>query len=378
MTEDMNKDPYKSLKKLASDQSSNQFPDELIINNYSITNKLDVMKELSKSFFPDPKPINKKQQVYIDEYQTYLSQSQGEELPQITKFELENAIFSLKKKSAPGKDGISIELIQLAYILLETILLRLFNACLNISHYPTKWKVAKITVLKKPNKETYKTPKSFRAISVLDTLGKILEKILYERLNWLSKENSWFKGNQHGFREGKGTESAMHSLSQVIENNFSKKEYTTVLFLDISGAFDCAWPSAILAALAKRKCPTYLLRFIKSLFENRTARLSHGQYTFLYHVLIECPQGGILSPFLWTILAEEIIKSYFNFSFKIISYADDIALVTMHKVLEIAIKPTANERHSFSKLSRYFTRNKSSKVKIYDILKNFSGRKLFY
>ena len=85
-TEDMNKDPYKSLKKLASDQSSNQFPDELIINNYSITNKLDVMKELSKSFFPDPKPINKKQQVYIDEYQTYLSQSQWEELPQITKF----------------------------------------------------------------------------------------------------------------------------------------------------------------------------------------------------------------------------------------------------------------------------------------------------
>ena len=194
MTEDMNKDPYKSLKKLASDQSSNQFPDELIINNYSITNKLDVMKELSKSFFPDPKPINKKQQVYIDEYQTYLSQSQGEELPQITKFELENAIFSLKKKSAPGKDGISIELIQLAYILLETILLRLFNACLKISHHPTKWKVAKITVLKKPNKETYKTPKSFRAISVLDTLGKILQKILYERLNWLSKENSWLKG----------------------------------------------------------------------------------------------------------------------------------------------------------------------------------------
>jgi hypothetical protein len=59
---------------------------------------------------------------------------------------------------------------------------------------------------------------------------------------------------------------------------------------------------------------------IKSLFENSTtaatARLSHGQYTFLYNVLIGCPQGGILSPFLWIILAEEIINSYFHFSFK--------------------------------------------------------------
>ena len=130
----------------------------------------------------------------------------------------------------------------------------------------------------------------------------------------------------------------MHSLSQAIESSFSKKQFTTVLFLDISGAFDCAWPSAILAALAKRKCPAYLLRLIKNLFENRTARLSHGQYDFLYKVLIGCPQGGILSPFLWIILAEEIINSFFNFPFKIISYADDIALVTMHKVLEIAIK----------------------------------------
>ena len=83
------------------------------------------------------------------------------------------------------------------------------------SLYLLKWKVAKITVLKKTNKETYKTPKSFRPISVLNTLGKNIEKIIYEIINWLSKENMWL--NQHGFREGKGTESAiMHSLLKRI------------------------------------------------------------------------------------------------------------------------------------------------------------------
>ena len=73
----------------------------------------------------------------------------------------------------------------------------------NISHYPLKWKVANITVLKKHNKETNKTQKSFRPISFLNTLGKIFEKIIYERINWLSKENMWLKDNQHGFRGGK-------------------------------------------------------------------------------------------------------------------------------------------------------------------------------
>ena len=64
----------------------------------------------------------------------------------------------------------------------------------------------------------------------------------------------------------------------------------------------------------------------------------HGHDTFLYQVMIGCPQGGILSLFLWIILAEELINPCFDFAFKIISYADDIALISMHKVLEIAIK----------------------------------------
>jgi hypothetical protein len=64
-----------------------------------------------------------------------------------------------------------------AYETLEPVLSKLFNICLHISHYPLKWKVAKITVLKKPNKETYKTQKSFRPISVLNTLGKYLRKL---------------------------------------------------------------------------------------------------------------------------------------------------------------------------------------------------------
>ena len=79
MLEDMNiiyvqKYPYKCLKKLAADQNNSHPRWAWIYNNSRITNKLEIMKKLSKSFFPDPKPIKKKTRIhrYI-EYLTYLS-----------------------------------------------------------------------------------------------------------------------------------------------------------------------------------------------------------------------------------------------------------------------------------------------------------------
>ena len=65
----------------------------------------------------------------------------------------------------------------------------------------------------------------------------------------------------------------MHELTNTVEGNFNKKIFTTVAFLDVSGAFDYTWPIAVLAALSKKKCPLYLLQIIESLFYNRTAIL---------------------------------------------------------------------------------------------------------
>ena len=131
----------------------------------------------------------------------------------------------------------------------------------------------------------------------------------------------------------------MHSLFFKLKKMVLAKKSTLRLWFSTSAAVLSAFfLAAILAAPAKRKCSVYLLHLIKSIFENRKARFTQGQYTFLYHVLIGCLQGEMLSPFLWIVLAEEIINSVFKFRFKIISYAYDIALISMHKFLEILIQ----------------------------------------
>jgi hypothetical protein len=155
---------------------------------------------------------------------------------------------------------------------------------------------------------------------------------------WVATSHKWFGGNQHGFLPGKSTVSAMHSLAIVVGTSRSNRKHAAVVFLDISGAFDCTWPAAVLAALSKRKCPHYLIEIISSLFLDRIGIIKTSKGKYSCGAEIGCPQGGVLFPFLWIILAEELICQSYPFPFTIIGYADDIAIVCWHKVSEIAMR----------------------------------------
>jgi hypothetical protein len=56
--------------------------------------------------------------------------------------EMLTAAKTLKKKSAPGWDGVSTSLLLLSMPLLATYILTLFNACLLHGKYPSSWKQA--------------------------------------------------------------------------------------------------------------------------------------------------------------------------------------------------------------------------------------------
>jgi hypothetical protein len=53
--------------------------------------------------------------------------------------------------------------------------------------------------------------------------------------------------------------------------------------------------------------------------------------SLLTQIMLGCPQGSILSPFLWNILLEDLLSLFFPFPFEIIAYADDLVLCTFDK-----------------------------------------------
>jgi hypothetical protein len=106
-------------------------------------------------------------------------------------------------------------------------------------------------------------------------LPKVLEKIILNRLQWHSSSANWLSPNQHGFSSGRSTESAGHAPVTFCEEGMRSKHTTASAILDIKSAFDAAWHPAILAALARRECPTYLVKLKSSFLSNRLALLSH-------------------------------------------------------------------------------------------------------
>ncbi len=113
---------------------------------------------------------------------------------------------------------------------------------------------------------------------------------------------------------------------------------TACAFLDIKSAFDAAWHPAIISALDSRKCPRYLTQIILSFLSDRTPFFSSLDSSLTVHVGLGCPQGGVLSPFLWSVLIDDVLLLRFPFlSFKV-GYADDLTVATAQKDPSIATR----------------------------------------
>ena len=57
-------------------------------------------------------------------------------------------------------------------------ILSLANACLSLHHWPKHFKESVSVIIPKPGKPAYDTPKAFRPIVLLNTLGKLIEKMI--------------------------------------------------------------------------------------------------------------------------------------------------------------------------------------------------------
>ena len=212
-----------------------------------------------------------------------------------------------------------------------------FNACLTLHYFPASWRCARALVLKKANKESYVSAGSFRPISILNALSKLFERVVHARLRLLVESNKWFSPARHGFRPRRSTESACIELISLIEESFRQRKIVACAFLDIKSAFDAAWHPAILRGLIAKGCPSYLAELVRCFLHDRSATLSSADASLTRKLELGCPQGSVLSPFLWNILLDSLLRENFPFPHLFIAYADDVVLCSVHEDRNVAI-----------------------------------------
>jgi hypothetical protein len=88
---------------------------------------------------------------------------------------------------------------------------------MSLGYHPKQWRNAKIVLLRKPGKPDYSIPDAYRPISLLNTLGKLLEAVVARRLSNLAEKHSLLPDTQFGGRPGRTTEQALLVLSNAID-----------------------------------------------------------------------------------------------------------------------------------------------------------------
>ncbi len=87
--------------------------------------------------------------------------------------------------------------------------LALFCTSLEYRSLLNQWRHAKILPLKKPGKEDYTVAKAWRPISLLATLGKVLESVVAERISYVVETYSLLPTNHFGARKQRLAEQAL-------------------------------------------------------------------------------------------------------------------------------------------------------------------------
>jgi hypothetical protein len=209
-------------------------------NNTLTKNPSETMSYLLNNLIPDDRKFNETDEQKSIRDEIYNEIETENDLP-FSKAELENVLFSQNLKSAPGIDNIPAILTQKVFQIIPEEILKFFNLCLTLNYFPKQWKIASLIVLLKSKSCEREIPSSYRPISLLPNFGKILEKLISNRLTYFLYKNKLMNDKQFGFVPQKSTEDALNFLIKKARNQLNNKNFLLLISLDISGAFNNAW-----------------------------------------------------------------------------------------------------------------------------------------
>ena len=238
---------------------------------------------------------------------------------------LEDAIMSFDPLKAAGPDTLKPIIIQKAWHSIKDVTRDIMIKCHEKQHIPKPWQESNGIFLPKPGKTDYNKPNSYRIITLSPVLLKLQEKaILWHMHHDLGMEESLSK-KQFGFKKGTSTETALHKVIHTIEKRIAKKGFVLGTFLDIEGAFDNVSFDAISEAINNSPVDPTTSGWITNMVTNRYVTITHKNATRRIRVKRGCPQGGILSPFLWNLVIDDLL----NYSVNLIpgylqAFADDL------------------------------------------------------
>ena len=258
-----------------------------------------------------------------------LSYMHDVEVPEMMVFEpvTEQEIFLIVmklKETGAGCDQINAKLLKLILPSILPQLKHLINLCVNKCTFPSSLKMAVITPVYKGGSKTMFS--SYRPISVLPVISKVLETIMYNQLMMFITKNNILYDNQFGFRAMHSTYMPISILHDFITDNLTQRRKSAGIFLDLARAFDTVNINILLQKLNAYNISGNALSFLTSYLTNRTQRVKfNGIISGTKDVICGVPQGSVLGPLLFLLYVNDLHKVCQ--AAKFLLFADDTAIL---------------------------------------------------
>ena len=244
----------------------------------NLANKLSKPNESFSKFLPEPANSS-----------VFFNPTSPNEIIELTK--------NLKSSKSQGHDRISNFLLKQIIHFIASPLTHIFNLSINTGTCPESLKIAKVNpVFKKDNPHEIS---NYRPISILPSISKVLEKIIYKRLYKFLDTFNFLNSNQYGFRKSHSTDLALVQLYDKITDAIANKEHVIGVFMDLSKAFDTLDHQILLQKLYSYGIRGVALSWFKSYLTNRQQYVVYDDVSSTF-LPIRCgvPQGSLLGPLL--------------------------------------------------------------------------------
>ena len=199
----------------------------------------------------------------------------------------------------------------------------LFNDSVTSCRIPSIWKSSIVFPIPKPGKD-YSLSTSYRPISPLCPAAKVMEALLLPTIN----NHLLPSGDQHGFRPGHSTSSALLQLTSDIATGFNQRNpphRTVCVRVDLTAEFDTVNHKVLLSKIVRSTLPEATCRWLSNYLRGRQSVTScRGVKSKVRLVHTGVPQGSKMSPTLFSFYLADMPRP--TEPVKRICYADDITV----------------------------------------------------
>lgn len=207
---------------------------ELCINGRLITDKRECANELNNFFINTGSKNTKDENEALRKIKNnprtmYLNPASRNEIKKI--------IEEMKVETAPGTDGIKMKIIKNSKETMAELITDLINKCIEEGEFPETLKTSIITPIFK--KGDNKDPINYRPVSNLNSLAKIIERFIYNRIYEFAIDKcKIISKKQFAFMKGCSTTDAILEIVETTSRALDDQKKTAINLIDVAKAFD--------------------------------------------------------------------------------------------------------------------------------------------